>query len=195
MASEPLLAGKYKNPEELERAYLEAQKKISEVGEKAKVADLIQEKYGMSPDELRRTIEQQEQAAMEQQYRENPGAFAVQKVQELEAKLALTEVQTELDTYLREHPESAANRDKILKLALSSEKDKSFEDIDREWFGATRAQGQKDAYKKIDAKVKTQTTGTQSAPKKQFTEADLNNMSAAEMEAILPWADVSHRPY
>jgi hypothetical protein len=194
-ASETLLAGKYKSPEDLEKAYKELETKLGGLGQKAAVADLIQEKYGMTPDQLRQTIEAQEQAQMEQQYRDNPGAFAVQKVQALEAKLALQEEERELDSFLQKNPEYAHQRDKILKLGLNLEKDKPYEDIAREYFGETRAQGQQDAYKKIDAKVRTQATGTQSAPQKKFTEADMENMSTKELEAILPWADVSHRPY
>lgn len=194
-ASETLLAGKYKSPEDLEKAYKELEGKLGTLGQKASVADLIQEKYGMTPDQLRQTIEQQEQAQMEQQYRDNPGAFAVQKVQELEARLALRDEERELDSFLQKNPEYAPQRDKILKLGLNLEKDKPYEDIAREYFGETRAQGQQDAYKKIDAKVRTQATGTQSAPAKKFTEADYENMSAAEMEAILPHADTSYRHY
>lgn len=194
-APEALLAGKYKSPEELEKAYLEAQKKISEVGQKAAVADLIQEKFGIDPATLRETIERQEAERMEQAIRENPGLAAFQEVQTLKQELALRDEEKELDSFLQKNPEYAGQRDKLLKLGLNLETGKTYEEIATEYFGATRAQGQQDAYKKIDAKVRTQATGTQSAPAKKFTDADLDNMSAAELEAILPRADVSHRPY
>lgn len=193
-ASEPLLAGKYKSPEELENAYKELEGKLGSLGQKAAVADLIQEKYGMTPEQLRQTIEAEEQARLDQELQTNPAGFALREVQTLKQQLALKEVESELDAYLRENPESAANRDKILKLALGDERDKSFADIDREWFGATRAQGQQDAYKKIEVKQKTQATGTTSVPKRQFSADDFKNMSVAEMEALLPHADVSDRP-
>ncbi len=70
---------------------------------------------------------------------------------------------------------------------------KSYADIAKEYFGETRAQGQQDAYKKIDQKQKTQATGVLSTPAKKFTEDDMANMTAAEMEAILPKADISNR--
>lgn len=188
-------AGKYDSPEELEKAYLEAQRKISETGQKARVADLIQEKYGMTPEEFQATIEAEEQARLEQEYRTNPAGAALREAQAVKQELALMKEERELDSFIQANPEYAAQRDKILKLGLNLERGKSYEEIAKEYFGEVRAQGQQDAYKKIDAKVRTQTTGTQSAPQKKFTEADLENMSSKELEAILPHADVSHRPY
>ncbi len=192
---EVLLAGKYKSPEELEKAYIESQKLHGTLGQKAKVADLILEKYNMTPDQFQAALEAEEQARMQQQYQENPGAFAVQKVQELEAKLALRDEEKELDSFLQKNPEYSSQRDKILKLGLNLEKDKSYEDIAREYFGEARANGQQDAYKKIEVKKMTQVTGTQSTPSKRLTEADFENMTAAEMEAVLPHADTSYRHY
>lgn len=196
VASEaPKYAGKYKTPEELEKGYLEAQKKISEVGQKASVADLIQEKYGITADEFRRRIEAEEQARQEEEYRTNPAGAALREAQAVKQELALMKEEKELDSFLSKNPEYAPVRDKILKLAFTSEQDKPYEEIAREWFGETRALGQQDAYKKIDAKVRTQATGTQSAPSRRLTDADFENMTAAEMEAVLPHADTSYRPY
>jgi len=194
-APESLILGKYKTQEDLEKAHKELEGKLGSLGQKAAVADLIQEKYGMTPDQLRATIEAEEQQRQQQMYQENPGAFAVQKVQALEQQLAMEKEERELDSFIQKNPEYAPQRDKILKLGLHLETGKPYEDIAREYFGEVRAQGQKDAYNKIDAKVRTQATGTQSAPSKKFTEADFDTMSAAEMEAILPHADTSHRPY
>lgn len=192
---EALLAGKYKSAEELEKAYLEAQKKISEQGQKAKVADLIQEKYGMTPEQFQATIDAEEQARLEQEYATNPGGAALREVQTLKQELALRDEEKELDSFLSKNPEYAPQRDKILKLGLNLEKDKSYEEIAREYFGTTRAQGQQDAYKKIDAKKMTQMTGTVSAPTKRLSDSDLAAMSASEMEKFLPHADTSYRPY
>lgn len=191
--TETLLAGKYKNVEELEKAHKELEGKLGSLGQKAKVADLIQEKYGMTPDQLQQTIEAEEQARMAQQYQANPGAFAVQKVQELEAKLALQAEEKELDSFLSKNPEYEANREQIFKLGLHLEKDKTYEEIAREYFGETRAQGQQDAYKKIEMKTKTQATGTKSTPSRGFTEAEKDAMSSEELAKILPHADTSQR--
>ena len=194
-ATETLLAGKYKSPEELEKAYKELEGKLGTLGQKASVADIIQERYGVTPDELREAIESQERARMEQQYRENPGAFAVQKVQELEQKLALQEEEKRLDSFLAQNQEYAPFRDLILKLALNLERNKGYEEIAKEYFGQARAQGQTDAYKKIEVKKNTQATGVSSVPKKALSQEDLKNLSVAELEAILPHADISHRLY
>lgn len=194
-APESLLAGKYKSPEELEKAYKDLESKLGTLGQRAKVADMIQEKYGKTPEQFLETIAAEEQALLEQEYATNPGGAALREVQNLKQQLALRDEEKELDSFLSKNPEYAPQRDKILKLGLNLEKDKTYEEIASEYFGSTRAQGQQDAYKKIDAKKKTQTTGTQSAPSKRFSEADLQGMTAAEMEALLPHADTSHRPY
>jgi len=74
--------------------------------------------------------------------------------------------------------------------------EKSYADIANEYFGSARAQGQQDAYKKIDTKIMTQATGaSQAPPKGKFTEEDMERMSVAELEAILPHADTSNRLY
>ena len=194
-APEVLLAGKYKSPEDLEKAYKDLESKLGTLGQRAKVADAIQEKYGMTPEQFQATLEAEEQARLEQEYATNPAGYALREVQELKSQLALRDEERELDSFLSKNPEYAPQRDKILKLGLNLEKDKTYEEIASEYFGSTRAQGQQDAYKKIEAKKMTQTTGTLSAPQKRLSDADFENMTAAEMEAILPHADTSHRPY
>lgn len=197
-APESLLAGKYKSPEELAEAYTNLEKKLGDwktTEQKARVADLIQEKYGMTPEQFQATLAAEEQARLEQEYATNPAGYALREVQELKSQLALRDEERELDSFLSKNPEYAPQRDKILKLGLNLEKDKTYEEIASEYFGSTRAQGQQDAYKKIEAKKMTQTTGTLSAPQKRLSDADFENMTAAEMEAILPHADTSHRPY
>lgn len=188
-ASQTLLAGKYSSPQELEKAYLEAQKKISEQGQKAAVADLLQEKYGVSPEQLRATIEAQEQQALYEQMQQNPGLYAAERVQRLEQQLALQNEEKELDGFLHKNPEYAPFKDKILNLGLNLERDKTYEEIARDYFGQARATGQQDAYKKIEQKVMQQPTGVTSVPKKQFGLEDMKRMSARELEAILPHSD------
>lgn len=194
-ASESLLAGKYKTPEDLEKAYKELEGKLGTLGQRARVADVIQEKYGMTPEEFQASLDAEEAARMEREAQTNPLGYLSKEVQTLKQQLALRDEERELDSFLQKNPEYAPNRDKILKLGLNLEKDKTYEEIAREYFGTARAQGQKDAYERIDAKVRTQTTGTQSAPSKRVRPEDLDNMSAADMEKVLPWADTSYRPY
>lgn len=188
-----LLAGKYKNVEELEKAHKELEGKLGSLGQRAKVADILQEKYGMTPEQFQETIDAEDQARMERAIQDNPGLAAFQEVQSLKQQLALRDEEKELDSFLSKNPEYTPQRDKILKLGLSSEKDKTYEEIAREWFGETRAQGQQDAYKKIETKTKTQVTGTKSTPNRGFTEAEKDAMSAEELAKILPHYDSSQR--
>lgn len=191
---EVLLAGKYKSPEELENAYKELEGKLGELGQKAKVADLIQEKYGMTPDQLRQTIEAEEQARLEQEYATNPAGFALREVQELKNQLAFKEEEGKLNSFIAENPDYAPFKDKLFNLYINVEKDKDLSTIANDYFGQAIAVGQRGAYNKIETKLRTQATGVSSVPKRQFSQADYANMSVAEMEAILPHADISDRP-
>jgi hypothetical protein len=170
-ASEPLLAGKYKSPQELEKAYMEAQKKISEYGQKATVADLLQEKYGVTPEQLKERIAQQEAEQQRQYYANNPLAPVLDEVSQLrqvverqEQEKALANEERQLDEFLKENPDYASHREKLKTLALTKgigwdeSGEKSYEDLAREWIGEIRAQGQNDAYQKIETKKLTQTT-------------------------------------
>lgn len=185
-----LLAGKYKSPQELEKAYKELESKLGEVGQKAELANLLEKNTGMSHQQIRDYLARQEQQQMEAQFQANPGAYAFQEVQALKGQLALQTEEKELDKFLssEEGKAYAPFRDKIFQLGLNLAKDKSYGDIAKEWFGEVRAQGQKDAYKKIEVKKQTQTTGSVSTPQKKFSAEDLNGMTAAEMRAILPHA-------
>lgn len=192
-----LLAGKYKSPQELEKAYKELESKFGEVGQKAELANLLEKNTGMSYQQIKDALAQQEQQRMEQAIQENPGLAAFQEVQQLKSQLALQAEEKELDSFLNsdEGKDYAPFKDKILNLGLNLEKDKSYAEIAKDYFGQSRAQGQQDAYKKIDTKIMTQTTGAKSAPQKRFTAEDMANMTSAELAAILPHADTSHRPY
>lgn len=195
-ASETLLAGKYKSPEELEKAYTELQSKFGEVGQKAELANILEQQTGMNAQQIRDYLRQQEQAQLEQEIQNNPAGYALREVEGLKAQLALKEEQAELDSFITTNPEYAPFKDKILNLGLNLHKDKSYEEIANEYFGQARAQGQTDAYKRIEVKQNTQATGaSQSAPKSKLTPEDMDKMSVAELEAILPHADTSNRPY
>lgn len=190
-----LLAGKYKSPQELEKAYKELESKLGESGQKASLVNKLEEQTGMSAQQIANYLAQQEQQRMDQAIQENPGLAAFQEVQTLKNQLALQAEEKELDKFLgsEEGKPYQAFKDKIFKLGLHLEKDKTYNDIAKEYFGEARATGQQDAYKKIETKKQTQATGAMSQPQKKFTEEDLRNMSAAEMEAILPHADTSYR--
>lgn len=193
-----LLAGKYKSPEELEKAYQELQSKLGETSQKAELANLLEKNTGMNYQQIKEALARQEQERMEQAIQENPGLAAFQKVQQLESQIALQAEEKELDSFLNseEGRDYAPFKDKIFKLGLNLEKDKSYAEIAKEYFGNARAQGQQDAYKKIDTKIMTRTTGaSQAPPRTRLTPEDMEKMSVAELEAILPHADITNRPY
>lgn len=183
--TETLLAGKYKSPEELENAYKELEGKLGTLGQRAKVADLIQEKYGMTPEQFQATIDAEEEARMAQAIQQNPGLAAYQEVQKLQQQLALKEEEGKLNSFLAENPEYVPFKDKLFNLYLNVEKDKELGDIANDYFGQAIAKGQQDAYKKIEVKKNTQTTGVVSTPKKGVTLEDMKGMTAAEMRAVL----------
>jgi hypothetical protein len=193
-----LLAGKYKSPQELEKAYTELQSKLGEVGQKAELANILEKQTGMNHQQIKDYISNQERQRMEEEVRNNPGAYAYQEVQELKGQLALQNEEKELDKFLSSEEGKAYTpfKDKIFKLGLNLEKDKPYDEIAKEYFGESRALGQQDAYKKIDMKQSTQATGaSQAAPKGRLTPEDMDKMSVEELESVLPWADTSQRLY
>lgn len=192
-APEVLLAGKYKSPEELEKAHKELEGKLGQLGQKAKIADLIQEKYGMTPEQFQATLEAEEQARLEAEYANNPAGYALKEVQSLKQELALKEEEVKLNSFIQANPKYAPFKDKIFEIGLSIQRDKGYDEIAKDWFGEAIAEGQKGAYKKIEVKKMGQSTSVTSTPKKQFSEDDLKGLSSAEMEALLPHADISGR--
>ncbi len=186
----PLIAGKYKSQEELIKAHHELEKKLGEQGQKAELANLLEQQTGMTPQQIKDYLTKQQYEQYQAQIQGNPGMAAYQEVQTLKGQLALQNEEKELDKFLssEEGKPYSPFRDKIFKLGLNLEKDKTYADIAKEYFGESRAQGQQDAYKKIETKKQTQSTGTSSAAQKRFSIDDLRGMTAAEMEAILPHA-------
>jgi len=187
------LAGKYETAEDLEKGYKELESKLGEQGQKSELVNRLEKQTGKSAQEISDFMERQEQEQAQRNIQDNPGMAAYEKVQGLEQQIALQNEEKELDSFIKENPQYEPQRDKILKLGLNIERDKPYADIAKEYFGEPIAQGQQDAYKKIDQKQKTQATGVLSTPSKKFTEEDMANMTASELEAILPKADISGR--
>lgn len=197
---QPLLAGKYKTIEELEKAYSEIQKVSGSLSQKAEVANLLEKYSGMDTKQVRDYLlqqQEQKQQAQAQQAQEriqqNPGLEAYQEVQDLKQQLALQSEEKELDTFISNNPEYAEFRDKILNLGLRVENDKTYEEIAQEYFGKAIAQGQNTAYKKIEIKKNTQATGMSDSQEKQYSIDDLRNLSSNELRSLLPQADISGR--
>lgn len=203
----PLLAGKYKSQEELVKAYTELEGKLGSLGQKAAVADLLQETYGVSPEQLRAQIEQQEMEKKREYYAQNPLAPVLDEVQELRAwknqqeqKEAQASVKAEIDSFIKSNPGYESHKDKLMKLALTpgigfdpkTGVETDLSEIASDYFGTARAQGQQDAYKKIDTKISTQATGVSKAPPKgKPTLEELRNMTYEERLAVLPHGPTS----
>lgn len=200
-ASESLLAGKYKTPEELANAYTNLESKLGELGPKAALADELQEKYGVTPDQLRAQMQALEIQQRQERYANDPLAPLVDEVQSLkqtiqqqQAEKAEIQLKSEVDSFLKGNPEYEAHKEQILKLAqtpgigydkATGQDLGSIGDIAQEYFGTARAQGQQDAYNKIEVKKNTQATGVASTPQKEFGLEDFSTMSASEMKAVL----------
>jgi len=191
---------KGKTSEDVYKAYQEAEKLNGQLSQKAQLANRISEKYGATPEQVLAQMEEQELTAQRERYAGNPLAPLVDEVSQLkqfvqqqQQEKAMVAVEKELDSYLKENPDYELNRNQLKKLALTSGigfdpttgSEVPIGELATEYFGKTRAQGQQDAYKKIDTKQMTQTTGTRSTPQKSISVEDMKNMSTSEMETFL----------
>lgn len=189
-----LLAGKYKSPQELEKAYKEAEKLNGQLSQKASLVNQLEKSTGMNAQQLAEALAQQEQQRVFAQRQDDPIGYLAQRQEQLEAQIALQAEEKELDSFLNseEGKDYAPYRDKIQEAAfhLPSMKDKPYAEIAKELFGQSRAQGQQDAYKKIDTKIMTQATSvSKGSPKGKITLEELRKMTAAEQAAVLPHSD------
>lgn len=180
---------KGKSAEDIYTAYREQEKVVGQVSQKAEIANLLEEKYGITPEQLKEQIEQQEYQERQERYAGNPLAPVLDEVKQLknivlrqEQEKALQAEEKELDNFLKDNPDYQPFKDKILKLGLLDENhNRSYEELANEWFGQSRAQGQQDAYKKIETKKLTQATKPTSAPKKRITIEDMETMPIEDL--------------
>jgi len=177
---------KGKSAEDIYQAYNELEKQTGSLGQKAEIANLIEEKYGLTADQFKERLEAQEQQAQEQAVEQDPTGYLAQQVQKQQNELALMKEEKSLDNFLQENPDYKPFKDKMMKLALGVEQDKPYEDIAEEYFGEAIKTGKQSAYNQIDKKKKTQSTGVSSAKDKEVP--DLENMTSEEMEKVLPHA-------
>ncbi len=176
---------KGKSPEEMYNLVKEADKYKGELGKKAKIADLLQKKYGVDPDTLERLITQQQQQQPQGQ-EADPTQMLQQQVMQTQQQIAMMKEEQALDNYLKDNPEMTQFKDKLMKLAFTAERDKSYEEIGQEYFGQAIKTGQQSAYKKIETKQQTQPTGVSNAEQQR---PNLDELSSTELEKILPWAN------
>jgi hypothetical protein len=198
--SDPRFKGK--TADDVWKSYQEAQSLIGTKSQQAKVAELIEQKYGITADRFAQIVEQQGQAEKQQYYAENPLASVQEQVQSLQQQLALQEVNKQLDSFIGTNPSYAPFKDGLMEQALYNPMyaNTPFEEIADKIYGQAIKHGQQSAYKMVEQKTNTQATGvSQSPPKGQITPEDLDAMSNSEriaaMEAMYPHADTSSRPY
>ena len=193
---------KGKQPEDIFRAYKEIEKINGQLSQKAQLANRLTERYGVTPDQVLAQIEQQETSDKREYYANNPLAPVLEEVNNLksivqrqEQEKALDATKAELETFLKASPHYEAHREKLMKLALTpyigydpdTGEETSFEDLAGEYFGTARAQGQRDAYRKIETKQNSQATGvSQAPPKGKPTLEELRSMTYEERIAVLP---------
>lgn len=193
---------KGKAPEDIYKAYTESEKVIGQLSQKAQLANKLSEKYGVSPEQVLSQIEQQELKEKQEYYANNPLAPVLDEVNQLKAivqqnaqEKAMNDTKAELNDFLKTNPGFEAHKDKLMKLAITpgigfdpkTGDEVPFADLANEYFGAARAQGQQDAYRKIETKQTTQATSvSQAPPKGKPTLEELRSMTYAERLAVLP---------
>ena len=184
-----LLAGKYKTQEELIKAHQELEHKLGENSQKAELANLLEKETGLSASQIKDFLAQQQQVQLMQQYQNNPVPYLANQVQQLQNQMALQNEEKILNDFLNSEDGKPYQQFKgeIQEAAfhMPSMKNLSYQEIATKLFGQARATGQQDAYKKIDKKIMTQSSGVKSAPQKRISLEDMKQMSTAEMETFL----------
>lgn len=181
---------KGKTPEQMFEIVREADRYKGELGQKAKVADMLSKQFGLTPERMEQIAQERAQSARQQQIAENPVAAVYNKVQQLETQLQVKEEEVKLDKFLAEKPQYSEFRDEIKNLGFSVDRDKTWDQIAEKYFGRAIAKGQESAYHQIDVKQKTQATGvSRGGLKESVTLEDMQKMTASELEAILPKAN------
>jgi len=173
--SDPRFKGK--TAEDVWKSYQEAQSLIGKTSQKAKVAELIEQKYGVTAERFAEIVERNSQAERQQYYAENPLAPLQEQVQTLQQQIALQEEQKALDGFIGQNPEYAPFKDKLLHIGMNLETDKPYEQIADEYFGQAIKHGQQSAYKKIEQKTNTQASVASAAPSK-------GKLTPQEIEAL-----------
>lgn len=178
---------KGKTAEDMFKIVQEADKYKGALSQKAKIADMLSAELGLTPDKIAEVISQRQNAQQQQYLQQNPLAAFQQELSEVKHQLIIEKEDGKLDQFLQAKPEFSEFRDEIRNLGYSVERDKGWDQIADKYFGRAIVKGQESAYKKIDTKTKTQAAGvSRGEPKTTFSIDELKNMSASEMEKVLP---------
>lgn len=177
---------KGKSPEEMFKIVQEADRYKGELGQKAKVADMLSQQFGLTPERMEQIAHERAMSQRQQQIANDPVAAVYDKVQQLETQLQVKEEENKLNAFLSANPQYADFADEIKDLGFSVDRDKSWEQIAEKYFGRAIQKGQESAYKQINIKQNTQATGVSRGDiKPSVTLEDMQNMTAAELEAVL----------
>lgn len=184
---------KGKTPEDMFKIVSEADTYKGELSKKAKIADLLSEKFGVTPDKMEEMINKRDQEAKEQFYKDNPSAPVMEQLDHVTKELAEQKQQAlvqqedqKLDKFLNDNSQYAGYREDIRRLGYSIESESDWGQIAEKYFGKAITQGQEDAYQKMGTKQMTQSSGVSKTESKgKPTLEDFSKMSTEEMEAYI----------
>jgi len=177
---------KGKTSDEMYEIVREADRYKGELGQKAKVADMLSKQFGLTPERMEEIAHERADASRQREIEANPVAAVYDKVQQLEQELVIRDEDAKLEKFLSLKPEYGNFRNEIRDLGYSVDRDKSWDQIAERYFGKAIRSGQEAAYHQIDVKQKTQATGVSRGDvKPSVTLEDLSKMSSNEMESYL----------
>lgn len=178
---------KGKTPAEMFEIVREADKYKGQLSQKAKVADMLSQQFGLTPERMEQIAHERAISARQQEIAQNPVAAVYDRVQQLETQIQVKDEEVKLDKFLADKPQYSEFRDEIKNLGFSVDRDKTWDQIAEKYFGRAIVKGQEAAYRQLDIKQNTQATGVSRGDiKPSVTLEDMQNMTAAELEAILP---------
>jgi hypothetical protein len=181
---------KGKTPDEMFKIVQEADKYKGQLSQKAKVADLLSQQFGLTPERMAQIAQERAEAQQAAHIQANPIAYVQNELQQVKQQLVIKDEEVKLDKFLAEKPQFADFRNEIKSLGFSVDRDKTWDQIAEKYFGRAIAKGQEAAYNQIDIKQKTQATGvSRGEVRTSLTTEDMSKMSVSELEAILPKAN------
>lgn len=177
---------KGKTPEEMLEIVREADRYKGELGRKAKVADMLSQQYGLTPERMEEIMQQREIKAKQAEFQKNPTAALMGEVENLKSQIQIKEEEGKLNQFMAENPQYSEFAEEIKRLGFTVDRDKSWNQIAEKYFGRAIVKGQEAAYRQMDTKQRTQATSvSQSAPKHALSPEDMKGMSASDLEAYL----------
>lgn len=177
---------KGKTPDQMYEIVREADKYKGQLSQKAKVADMLSQQFGLTPERMEEIAQQRAYDAQQQQIQADPISAVYNELQEVKTQLVIKEEDSKLNSFLAEQPQYADFREEIKNLGFTVDRDKTWAEIADKYFGRAIVKGQEAAYKQLNVKQNTQATSVSRGDiNRSVTLDEMQNMSAAELEAIL----------